>query len=264
MEVHHPHHPTHKKKLKEYFIEFFMLFTAVTLGFFAENVREIYVEKGRAHEFIEQFKNDVKTNIAFIDSLTILHNKTEYAMGKTMIALTNASSSFDLSFFHTNVFSSYPRFLSKNDTYEQMKSSGSLRYIKDKRLLELMIDYSNETEAAEYRSKEQEASYAFGTYADLLTDWTTPAIAIKRYLISVDNLKSRVNTPDSIIQQLKQLDQYRSDTLVLIKGKRLEEFKKIMTPAITRRLGLMKTTMNFLTRARNKGENLVKYLEESH
>jgi hypothetical protein len=73
-----------------------------------------------------------------------------------------------------------------------------------------------------------------------------------------------VNTPDSIIQQLKQLDQYRSDTLVLIKGKELEEFKKIMTPAITRRLGLMKTTMNFLTRARNKGENLVKYLEESH
>jgi hypothetical protein len=40
MEVHHPHHPTHKKKWSEYIIEFVMLFTAVTLGFFAENVRE--------------------------------------------------------------------------------------------------------------------------------------------------------------------------------------------------------------------------------
>lgn len=264
MEVHHPHHPTHKKKLKEYFIEFFMLFTAVTLGFFAENVREIYVEKERAHEFIEQFKNDVKTNIAFIDSLTIMHNKTEYSMGKTMIELTNASSSFDLSFFHANVFSSYPRFLSKNDTYEQMKSSGSLRYIKDKRLLELMIDYSNETEAAEYRSKEQEASYALGTYADLLTAWTPPSIAIKRYLISTDNTKARVNTPDSILQQLKQLDKYKSDTLVLIKGKELEEFKKVMTPALARRLGLMKTTISFLTRARNKGNLLLEYLKEKH
>ena len=40
MEVHHPHHPTHKKKWSEYIIEFVMLFAAVTLGFFAENVRE--------------------------------------------------------------------------------------------------------------------------------------------------------------------------------------------------------------------------------
>ena len=49
MEVHHPHHPTHKKKWSEYIIEFVMLFTAVTLGFFAENVREHQVEK---HKFL--------------------------------------------------------------------------------------------------------------------------------------------------------------------------------------------------------------------
>ncbi len=30
MEVHHPHHPTHKKKWSEYLIEFLMLFAAVT------------------------------------------------------------------------------------------------------------------------------------------------------------------------------------------------------------------------------------------
>lgn len=264
MEVHHPHHPTHKKKFKEYIIEFLMLFTAVTLGFFAENVREIYVEKERAHELIERFEKDVKTNIAFIDSLTVLHNKAEYSMGKVLIELTHSTTAFDLSFFHTYVFSSYPRFLSKNDTYEQMKSSGSLRYIKDKELLEMMIDYSNETEAAEYRSKEQEASYALGTYADLLTEWTPPSVAIKRYLISTENSKIRVNTPDSIILQLKQLESYKSDTLVMVKGKELEEFKKVMTPAITRRLGLMKTTMNFLTRAKAKGKRLLQHLEENH
>ncbi len=33
MEVHHPHHPTHKKKWAEYLLEFVMLFAAVTLGF---------------------------------------------------------------------------------------------------------------------------------------------------------------------------------------------------------------------------------------
>ena len=48
MEVHHPHHPTHKKKWSEYIIEFVMLFAAVTLGFFAENIREHYVETKKA------------------------------------------------------------------------------------------------------------------------------------------------------------------------------------------------------------------------
>ena len=37
MEVHDPHHPTHKKKWSENIIEFVMLFLAVSMGFIAEN-----------------------------------------------------------------------------------------------------------------------------------------------------------------------------------------------------------------------------------
>ena len=39
MEVHHHPH-VEKKNFKQYFLEFLMIFLAVTLGFFAENVRE--------------------------------------------------------------------------------------------------------------------------------------------------------------------------------------------------------------------------------
>jgi hypothetical protein len=59
MEVHHPHHPTHKKKWSEYIIEFVMLFTAVTLGFFAENIREHYVEGNRERQYIESLMEDL-------------------------------------------------------------------------------------------------------------------------------------------------------------------------------------------------------------
>jgi len=38
MEVHHSHHPTHRKKWSEYIIEFVMLFLAVFFGFIAENM----------------------------------------------------------------------------------------------------------------------------------------------------------------------------------------------------------------------------------
>jgi len=40
MEVlHHAH--VEKKRFREYFLEFLMIFVAVTLGFFAENIREM-------------------------------------------------------------------------------------------------------------------------------------------------------------------------------------------------------------------------------
>jgi len=46
-----------------------MLFLAVSLGFLAENIREHYVEKERAHELVESFMKDVETNIKFTDSI---------------------------------------------------------------------------------------------------------------------------------------------------------------------------------------------------
>jgi hypothetical protein len=62
MEVHHPHHPTHKKKWSEYIIEFVMLFTAVTLGFFAENIREGIAEKHKKQELLAAVVRDFKTD----------------------------------------------------------------------------------------------------------------------------------------------------------------------------------------------------------
>jgi hypothetical protein len=59
MEVHHPHHPTHKKKWSEYFLEFFMLFLAVTLGFFAENVREGISNSEKEKAMIVSLKDDL-------------------------------------------------------------------------------------------------------------------------------------------------------------------------------------------------------------
>jgi hypothetical protein len=48
MEVHHHPDIHHKpKKWKEYFLEFLMIFLAVTLGFIAENLREHLTERAK-------------------------------------------------------------------------------------------------------------------------------------------------------------------------------------------------------------------------
>ena len=264
MEVHHPHHPTHKKEWKEYITEFIMLFAAVSLGFLAENIREGYVEKERAHELVTRFEVDVKNNIHFLDSLLKIDQEMEYEMDTALIVLHKSKKEFDLAFFFKHVHQSFPRFLSKNDTYEQMKSSGSLRYIKDEKLLSMMIEYTNETEGAEYRSREQEANYVHGAYAELLNKWIPYNLAVSGHLKNFENGKARLNTPDSLINMMHQLDDVKSEKTYLIKGEELKLFKQEIIPAVTRRLGLMKSTMNYFIRSKKKGELLTEYLENHH
>jgi len=108
MEVHHPHHPTHKKKWAEYFLEFFMLFIAVTLGFFAENQREHFVEKHREKQYMESLLLDLEkdkmeveaarkftnTQIANIDTAIVLLTKGIWSKEnlKTMYRVSCPSS----------------------------------------------------------------------------------------------------------------------------------------------------------------------------
>lgn len=66
MEVHHPHHAP--KNWKEYLSEFFMLFMAVTLGFFVENYREHFIERAREKEFLSLISKDIQMDISMVDS----------------------------------------------------------------------------------------------------------------------------------------------------------------------------------------------------
>ena len=73
MEVHH--HTHHPKKISEYFTEFLMLFLAVTLGFFAENVREHQIEKEREIQLMKSMVADLNKNEILLktqfDALTV-------------------------------------------------------------------------------------------------------------------------------------------------------------------------------------------------
>ena len=65
MEVHaHPH--TARKKWTHYLWEFFMLFLAVTAGFFVENQREHIVEHRREKEFMVSLVKDLESDTSSI------------------------------------------------------------------------------------------------------------------------------------------------------------------------------------------------------
>lgn len=66
-EVHHHPHLPHKKKWNHYLFEFFMLFLAVTAGFFVENLREHYIESQQAHEYAQSLYDDLRADTSFIE-----------------------------------------------------------------------------------------------------------------------------------------------------------------------------------------------------
>ena len=56
MEVHHHPH-VEKKNFKEYFLEFLMIFLAVTMGFFAESLREHIGDRSKENDLIADTVN---------------------------------------------------------------------------------------------------------------------------------------------------------------------------------------------------------------
>ena len=75
MEVHHYPDLHHKpKKWKEYFLEFLMIFLAVTMGFFAENIRENYVEHKSAREYASLLIEDLATDTVALNNAARVMN----------------------------------------------------------------------------------------------------------------------------------------------------------------------------------------------
>src|SRR6476469_2007376 len=70
MEVHHHPHAHGKKKFKDYLVESFMLFLAVTLGFLAENLREHLTEQKREKEYISSFIEELQKDTADINGVS--------------------------------------------------------------------------------------------------------------------------------------------------------------------------------------------------
>src|SRR3954471_20182236 len=131
MEVHHHPHPG-KKNFKEYFLEFLMIFLAVTLGFFAENFREYLHDKRATNENMQSLIEDLKSDTTMFSSVLTL-NKYSASMIDTLVDMLDNKS--------TNTAHIY--FLARNitavadaprpdiRTFEQMRTEGSIRLLEN-------------------------------------------------------------------------------------------------------------------------------------
>jgi len=158
MEVHHPHHPTHKKKWSEYIIEFVMLFTAVTLGFFAENIREHIAEHEKKKELMKIVALDLQRDLKQLE-----FHQQDYAV--KFKACDSLLSMVDMDPKDINIHSYYVllsanleywNFNSNDKSRNEADSKGYFRNIEDTELAFLMSKYN--FFLIDYRTLEDEAT----------------------------------------------------------------------------------------------------------
>ena len=136
MEV-HGHTHTARKKWTHYFWEFLMLFLAVFCGFLAEYQLEHKIEKDREKVYVQNLLEDLKADTAIYSDYT-RNNKVLFESIDTLIQLIKSPERKQhiakLAFTARMILPKYKPLYTTDRTYEQMKSSGALRLIRNKQV----------------------------------------------------------------------------------------------------------------------------------
>jgi hypothetical protein len=148
MDVHHHpdlHHKT--KRWKEYLLEFMMIFLAVTLGFFAESLRETISDKQKEKEYIFSLVQNMKDDTAVFNSV-IRENELKKNKLEKLLSLSarNIQDSGVRKLFYTyslSAISFYSVFKSNDATMLQLKNSGGFRFIKKDHVADSIAKYDN-------------------------------------------------------------------------------------------------------------------------
>ena len=138
MEVHHHPDLHHQpKKWKEYFLEFLMIFIAVTLGFFAESYREHLKDNKELHENIQSVLTDLESDVAHFNA-ALNSMAYSYTLADSMVNLlhNDISNTPQIYLYARAVTANVPYFYTNSKTFDLMKASGTLKLIRPRNLLD--------------------------------------------------------------------------------------------------------------------------------
>ncbi|MBS1918108.1 MAG: hypothetical protein JST87_17695 [Bacteroidetes bacterium] len=146
MEVHH--HPElhhHSKPWKEYILEYIMIVLAVTTGFFAESLREHINDKSKEKEYLLSLANELKYDTA---QYNVALRKIFYVkpmLDSLYYNVTNAKQfNYILSGkWNTPINETRVAYMPTMPTFQQLKSSGNLRLIENKKILAKIMEYES-------------------------------------------------------------------------------------------------------------------------
>ena len=202
MEVHHPHHLTHKKKIKEYFLEFLMLFIAVTLGFFAENLREKQIEQHREISYLKNIHEDLQHDFKRVDSILLLNMGRLQELDTLFQKINNNSLQNEDVYFYVRNLVLRSTFESSHIGFDQIKSAGGFRMIKDQRIIAGIQEYETMLTALEKLENVREKTLEQGRFK--MSAIFKPSITYEMMKTQTTNSIKRFNRPEKADDIIKQ------------------------------------------------------------
>jgi len=144
MEVHHHPDLHHKKKnFKEYFLEFLMIFLAVTMGFFAENFREHLSEKDKAYNLTISLENDLKKDTSQLNFLIAFNRSKLYALDSLFDMTFLPFDQINQQIFYRDIQRAVhaKMFSPNNASAEEIKRAGYFHYYHTDSLADFISQY---------------------------------------------------------------------------------------------------------------------------
>jgi len=113
-----------------------MLFLAVSLGFYAENTREGILHKKEVKTQLNSMLSDLQSDIILFDSVTD-RNSYGAQMADSLIEMLHSdiTNTTEIYFAARTVTANLGYYYTNSKSFDQLKSAGLLRYIKNKELL---------------------------------------------------------------------------------------------------------------------------------
>lgn len=132
-------------RIKKYFLDFLMLFLAVFMGFYAENLRDKHADKTKEKEYIKSMIEDVKADKKNLQ-VAIINNEHRKIHLDTLSQLC-----FDYNIENNEaikLYKKYPAVLNRPDffhpiefTMQQLKNAGGMRLIQNKKAVKAILSY---------------------------------------------------------------------------------------------------------------------------
>lgn len=218
MEVHHHSHKP--KNWKEYITEFIMLFAAVTLGFFAENLREHSIISHRIEQNKVAILKDLEQDAITIDSILIDEQNAIKTFDRLLNVLYLAKNNRinqeqlidSIKVFPDIIATTFTLYVN-NSSFKNMQSSGLLSYVEEEELKNRLSYYY------EVVFKRIESNNVFFDQAGKEFGVTLP--------IGIGSLIRKINS-DSTSYDLKKPSNYLNFMLSLQETKNLLQSEKFI------------------------------------
>jgi len=139
-------HVKHKEfNYKVFLYEFFIIFFAVSVSFFVENIRERYIDHHKEVQYIQSLVNDVRIDTLEMSKIIKTNSDQVKSIGDFLKKLENPDSSkkaINYIYYYSIInLGSLENFAHVDRTITQLKNAGGLRLIQNKAVSDSIVNY---------------------------------------------------------------------------------------------------------------------------